>query len=290
MLYKEVSRPPGRVRLSMKELFDKSWLRRFFAGLIIGVGCILPGVSGGVMAVSLGIYSKMINAIGSFFRAKKENFLYLLPIGIGAGIGLLLVSNAVEWLMVRWENLVLFFFMGLVIGGIPSLIREANGSSGFKWKYLIAFAAGLALIVLLTVSEATEVAVAARTKILPWHALIAGAFISIGTIVPGISTSFVLILFGIYEPLLSALNNFQIDVLFFAGLGFGIMSLLSIKSIQLVFNRFPGYAYYCVLGFLAGSTYLAFPRLSLDFTLLIGILLFGTGLLISLLMGKSSAK
>jgi uncharacterized membrane protein len=55
------------------------------------------------------------------------------------------------------------------------------------------------------------------------------------------------------------------------------MSLLSIKSIQLVFNRFPGYAYYCVLGFLAGSTYLAFPRLSLDFTLLIGILLFGTG-------------
>jgi len=274
----------------MRVLPDKPWIQRFFAGLLIGIGWILPGVSGGVIAVSLGIYSKMINAVGSFFRSKKENFIFLLPIGLGAGAGFLLVSNVLEWLMVRWEQLVLLFFMGLVIGGIPSFIKEANSKSGFKWKYLIAFAAGLALIILLTVTEATEVAVAARTKILPWHALIAGAFISIGTIVPGISTSFVLILFGIYEPLLSALNSFQIDILFFAGLGFGIMSLLSIKSIQILFNRFPGYAYYCVLGFLAGSTYLAFPRPSLDYTLLIGIILFAAGLVISFLMGKSSAK
>jgi putative membrane protein len=271
----------------MKKVLNKDFVQRFFAGLLIGAACILPGVSGGVLAVSLGIYSRMINAIGSFFRAKKENFLFLLPIGIGVCIGLFIAGNAVEWLMLRWERLVLFLFMGLVIGGIPSLIREANDATGFRPKYLIAFATGLGLIILISISEAREVAAAARTKILPWHALLAGAFISIGTIVPGISTSFVLIALGIYEPLLSALTGFKTDVLFYAGLGFGITSLLSIKSIQLVFNRFPNYAYYCVLGFLIGSTCLAFPRPSLDYTLPIGILLFIAGLLVTLKTGKA---
>ena len=112
-------------------MIKSDWFRRFLAGLIVGIGWILPGVSGGVIAVSLGIYSKMIDAVGSFHR-QKENFLYLLPIGIGGCIGLFLVSNVLQWLMAEWYNDVVYFFIGLVIGGIPTLLREANSPQGFK--------------------------------------------------------------------------------------------------------------------------------------------------------------
>ncbi|MGI6578014.1 MAG: DUF368 domain-containing protein [Eubacteriales bacterium] len=271
----------------MKKILRSDSFRRFLTGVLIGVGWILPGVSGGVIAVSLGIYSKMINAVGNFLRAKKQNFLYLLPIAVGACVGIFLISNVVEWLMSKWFNQVMFFFIGLVLGGIPALLREANTSTGFRKRYLFTFALGLSIVLLLFVTETTNITAEAQTKIEPWHAILAGAFISIGTIIPGISTSFVLIIFGIYEPLLSALNNLDIGVLFYAGLGFAGMSLLSIKSIQLLINRFPGYCLYCVLGFLIGSTCLAFPIPTLDFSLFTEVALFALGLLISLKMGKA---
>jgi len=271
----------------MKNFLRSDAFRRFLTGILIGAGWILPGVSGGVMAVSLGIYSKMINAVGNFLRAKKQNFFYLLPIAIGGCIGIFLVSNLIEWLMSRWFNQVMYFFIGLVLGGVPALIREANTSSGFRKRYLFTFVLGLSIVLLLFVSETTSITAEARTSIQPWHALLAGAFISVGTIIPGISTSFVLIIFGIYEPLLAALNDLNIGVLFYAGLGFAGMSLLSIKSIQLLFNRFPGYCLYCVLGFLIGSTCLAFPLPTLGLGLISELVLFALGLLISLLMSRS---
>ena len=122
----------SRIRKPMKKMIKSDWFRRFLAGLIVGIGWILPGVSGGVIAVSLGIYSKMIDAVGGFLQAKKKNFLYLLPIGIGGCIGLFLVSNVLQWLMAEWYNDVVYFFIGLVIGGIPTLLREANSPQGFK--------------------------------------------------------------------------------------------------------------------------------------------------------------
>lgn len=271
----------------MKNFLRSDAFRRFLTGALIGVGWILPGVSGGVIAVSLGIYSRMINAVGNFLRAKKQNFFYLLPIAAGACIGIFLMSNLIEWLMTRWFNQVMYFFIGLVLGGIPALVREANGTSGFRKRYLFTFAFGLSVVLLLFFTETTSVAAAARVSIRPWHAILAGAFISIGTIIPGISTSFILIIFGVYEPLLSALNNLDIAVLLYTALGFAGMSLLSIKSIQLLFNRFPGYCLYCVLGFLIGSTCLAFPLPSRSFSLISEILLFGIGLYISLNMSRT---
>ena len=122
----------SRIRKPMKKMIKSDWFRRFLAGLIVGIGWILPGVSGGVIAVSLGIYSKMIDAVGSFLQAKKKNFLYLLPIGIGGCIGLFLVSNVLQWLMAEWYNDVVYFFIGLVIGGIPTLLREANSPKALK--------------------------------------------------------------------------------------------------------------------------------------------------------------
>lgn len=281
----------SRIRKPMKKMIKSDWFRRFLAGLIVGIGWILPGVSGGVIAVSLGIYSKMIDAVGSFLQAKKKNFLYLLPIGIGGCIGLFLVSNVLQWLMAEWYNDVVYFFIGLVIGGIPTLLREANSPQGFKKQYLIFFAIGLSIIVLLFASEATGATnVDSLQQLQPWHAILSGAILSIGTIIPGISTSFILLILGLYEPMLTALNSLNIPLLIYAAIGFAAMSLLSIKSIQLLFKRFPGYSYYCVLGFLVGSTFLAFPTPSWDAGLLIGVLLFAAGVFISLKMSKAPQK
>ena len=117
-----------------------TFLLHLAVGAVIGIGGVLPGVSGGVMAVSLGIYKPMIDALAGFFKSPRKNCLFLLPIGIGAVVGFLLGAVALSGLMERWYTQVMWLFLGLVAGGIPSFIKEAN-ERGFKWRYLIATAA-----------------------------------------------------------------------------------------------------------------------------------------------------
>ena len=123
----------GTKRLSARGTF----LLHLAVGVVIGIGGVLPGVSGGVMAVSLGLYKPMIDALAGFFKAPKKNFLFLLPVGLGAGLGFLLGAVVLSKLMRRWYVEVMWLFLGLVAGGIPSFLHEAN-ERGFKKRYLIA--------------------------------------------------------------------------------------------------------------------------------------------------------
>lgn len=102
----------------MQDKAKNNFLKRIISGFFIGLGAILPGVSGGILALSLGIYRDMINAVSSFFKHMKINFLFLLPIAIGAGLGVLSASFAVEWLMNNWFIPVMFIFSGFVLGGV----------------------------------------------------------------------------------------------------------------------------------------------------------------------------
>ena len=97
-----------------------------FAGVLIGTGCVLPGVSGGVMAVSFGLYRPMLDAVLGFFRNAKRSFLFLLPIALGGSVGFLIAAKGLGFAMARFETPMLFLFAGFIIGGIPDLLREAD--------------------------------------------------------------------------------------------------------------------------------------------------------------------
>ena len=265
--------------------YKRTALLHMLVGLVIGIGGILPGVSGGVMAVSLGIYRPMIDAVANFFKSPKKNILFLAPIGIGAALGLLLGAIVLDGVMVKYEAQVMFLFLGLVAGGIPSFIREAN-QRGFKVRYLIATIAGALVASTLLFLDKEAAGSAEAESLRPLEALISGAILAVGTVIPGISTSFILMYLGWYKPAMSAVADFELVTLVFLGIGAVACALLTIKVARWLFDRFYGYAYYGVLGFLIISAILIFPGFSGGWDVVINLLLAAAGFVVAWLFGR----
>ena len=102
-----------------------SWLSKIIKGIVIALGFILPGISGGVLAAILGIYERMIRFLAHPFKNLKEDVLFFLPVGIGMLLGIGLFSYPIEYLLENYQVYVLWSFAGAIIGTIPSLVKES---------------------------------------------------------------------------------------------------------------------------------------------------------------------
>ncbi len=283
----------------------KSFLLKLLCGIVIGIGGVLPGVSGGVMAISLGLYEDTIRAISGFFRDIKKNFLYLLPLAIGMGIGVLLTSNVVKVALEHYEAPLLALFSGFVLGSIPELFDEVKGMwhSGkpSRSKCIIAMICGLIFVLLFAFGETSVVSNDTAGTLNPVTALIGGAILSIGVVIPGVSSSFLLIFVGLYGAVLNtiagvmdlsilfssglgaALENLgnQIVPLIFMTIGFGLMALLLIKLVHLALDRHRAVTYAIIIGFVVGSVLLIQPTVFRKFSFAC-VLLFLAGIAVSL--------
>ena len=229
----------------IKEKKKKNFLIRILEGLLIGANCIIPGASGGVLAVAMGLYEPCVEAVYAFFRhfktKGKESFLFLLPLAIGGAAGLLGCSFGLEWLLQHVREPFMYLLIGMVLGGLPCFFREAN-SKGFKPRYLVASV--LAFLVIGAAAMANgKVTGGAGMSLTSWTAMLGGAIIVAGTMIPGMSTSFLLMMLGIYEPLLSALTHFQLTTLAFVGIGGIFGGGLMLLLIRAMFRRYRAYAY-----------------------------------------------
>lgn len=263
-------------------------LRYAIIGLIIGIASITPGMSGGALAAALGLYERMVQAISHPLRDLRRNLVFLLPVGIGAAVGVVGFSNVMEWLMQQAPNQVKWLFLGLVAGSVPALVRTAD-SRGFRrhWLlYTLVALAGLPLLGLLQQSWSAAPLSGGSSGYLA--CLGYGLMLAVGTIVPGISTSFILMAFGVYDQLLRAMAGLDLRILIPTGLGFCIGVLLLARLVEMLFRRFHSQAYYTVLGFLLGSALLILPRPVLGWLLLLDIGLFSLGVAVSLLMLRLS--
>lgn len=263
--------------------------RRFFlnlaVGAVIGLGGVLPGVSGGVMAVSLGVYRPMIEALAGFFKDVKKNFFYLLPVGLGAVIGFLLGAVALSGVMDRWYSQVIWLFLGLVAGGLPSFLKEAN-ERGFKWRYLIATVAGAAVASLLLLMKSGSGDVENLDSLNALQALASGAIVSVGTVFPGVSTSFVLMYLGWYKAMMDAFARIDVLTVALMGAGAAVCFVATVKSARWLFEKYHGYAYYGVLGFLIVSAALIIPGVTLSWMLAVDLALAAVGAAVAYLFGK----
>lgn len=260
---------------------------RLLAGALMGVGCVLPGVSGGVMAVSFGLYRPMLDAVLGFFRDIKKNVAFLLPLALGGGAGLLLGAKVLLIFMQQYQHSMLFLFMGFIIGGIPDLVKDAN-QGGFRPRYLWALALGVALAAGFAFGTGSEAVIATAdvASLSPVQALLAGGIFAVGTIVPGISTSFLLLYLGWYNPILQAVSSMEIVTLLCVAGGAAVCAILVMKLAKFLFDRVPNYAYYGVMGFLLVSIGLVFPGFAGGTQLIIDLLLFVAGALCALKMGN----
>lgn len=236
------------------------WLRNVLAGFLIGVGCILPGASGGVMAVSFGLYRPMLDAVLGFFHAPKKHLLFLLPIGIGGAAGLVAGAVCLSGAMAHHERLMLFLFTGFILGGAPDLLQEAEQSGPFRLKWLWSLALGILIALPLGLLGRQGAALAVLS---PVQSLLTGVLEGIGTVVPGVSTSMVLIRLGWYQAYLAAVSTLAVRQLVFIVPGFALSALACMRAVQWLFDRHTGPACYAVLGFVLVSVALVFPGFTL---------------------------
>ncbi len=261
-----------------------TFLYRLLCGFLIGVGCILPGVSGGVMAVSFGLYEPMLNALTGFFRNMRKHAAFLLPLVLGGAAGGLLCAGGLAFAMSRWEVPMLYLFLGLILGGVPALWR--NALKHYHPRYLWGLVPGMALLcaMLLTGNRPQ----AAALTLLQW--LLAGGIYALGTVIPGLSASFLLIQLGWYQPVLEVFSTLALPQLLPFVAGFALVTLLTIHAVQRLFARLPGFAAMGVLGLLAASVLPAIPKPEAGWAAVLDVAMLTLGMTVSLAMERLTTR
>lgn len=261
----------------------KSWLRNAAAGILIGVACILPGASGGVLAVSFGLYRPMLDAVMHFFREPRRHLTFLIPLGTGIAAGIVLGAVGLSGAIARYERLMLFLFTGLILGGVPDLLREAQQHEPFRAVWLLSLAGGICLALPLCLLNGHG---ADAQSLSPMQALLTGILEGVGTVVPGVSTSFVLIRLGWYQAYLSAVSGADLRQLALIAFGFALSTFACMHMTQRLFDRYTGHAYYAVLGFLLVSVAVVFPGFTLNRELWAQLGMLIIGVMVVRLMGQ----
>ncbi len=233
------------------------WFIRLVKGIFIGIGFILPGLSGGVLAVILGIYDRILVFLANLKKDFIKNVLFFIPVGIGMGIGVFLFSVVVEKAFGKYAAMFICLFVGFVIGTFPSLYRTA-GKQGRKTKdILIMMVSALAIFGLMMIGEKQLMDVSPSVPV--WFG--SGAMIGLGVIVPGMSPSNFLIYFGLYDKMASGIKDLDLTVIIPLMLGGIICVLLFAKLAAYLFKKYYSGMYHFILGMVIGSSAAIFPTI-----------------------------
>lgn len=261
----------------------KSFLYRILCGFCLGISVFAPGISGSIMAIIMGIYDKLIDITSNPLKNFKSNFKFLLPLGIGALISLVLFVLVFSYLFETYEKAVFMLFIGLIAGNLPMVYKEARKSK-FKWYYILGGVSAIAIAFVIGImSESVgETQVTAENTNLLYLAL-SGALAGFASLVPGMSVSMILIVMGVYDYLIASAKSFDIVTIAVVGVAFVLSMVVSSRFIKLIFSRFSAMAHFMVMGFLIGSIGGIFFTLPKDGSNLAGIIMLCIGLAVSLL-------
>jgi len=278
-----------------------NFIKDFFKGICIGAGAILPGISSGVLCVIFGIYDKLIESILGIFHNFKKNFFYLLPILLGCFVGIVLLGKILQLLFTSFPMPTKYAFIGLILGSIPLLIKKINSECSFRLHYfiytIIAFGIGLLTVILERYISSNILTTNAdllntlSTNTLPTLSstlllIISGFFMSIGIVVPGVSSTLILMCFSIYNIYLDAISTMNLSILIPLGIGVIIGGILFLKIIKYLLDNFYMQTFYSIIGFTLGSVLVLYTPLSFDSAGLVSILLLITGFYIAGLFEK----
>ncbi len=220
---------------------------------------LVPGVSGGSMAMILGIYDRLIEAVSDFFKDMKSNFVFLFLFVVSAGAGMLLLAKPILSLLDSYPKAMGFFFIGAVAGGIPAIYTQAQIKT-ISWKYVLYVAAGMVVVAMLSVFPTSELATTVSGERTAFTFLvIAGLVAAAALILPGISVSYLLLIMGLYHELMRAISELDMAFLFPIGIGLLAGIILLTKGLKFIMTRYPQISYLTILGFVIGSLAEVFP-------------------------------
>ena len=230
-------------------------------GFIMGIANIIPGVSGGTIALTMGIYEDLISSISNIFKKFKNSMAILIPFFIGAVLSIVLLSKIINFTLTKYPTPTIIFFVGLIIGGIPLLTKNVKGKK-IKPRYIALFLVTFIFILLLSFLGGVGKTVTITGSPLSYILLFIVGIIAAATmVIPGVSGSFVMMLLGYYGPIINSIDevtsftNVFSNILILLPLGIGIvLGIITIaKLLEFLFKRFKTETYYAIFGFIIAS-------------------------------------
>lgn len=243
-------------------------IKNILKGAVIGLANIIPGVSGGTMAVSMGIYDKLIHCVTHILKEFKKSVKFLLPVGVGMVIALVGLSFVIEAAFAHFPAQTNLLFIGLILGGLPAILKKVKGNT-IRLSHIIPAVVFFALVVGLAALGSGE----GSDADMSFNVLNVIKFFGVGVIasatmvIPGVSGSMILMLMGYYQPVIETINTFVraltafdvpvllqcCGVLVPMGIGIIVGIVVIAKLIEIVFEKWPLVAYWAIIGLIVAS-------------------------------------
>ena len=215
-------------------------MKYLFIGLLIGIGKIIPGVSGSIIAIRFNVYERIINSLLKYFQDIKKNTIFLFSIFSGVLIAIILLSKLILFFYTDYHYITIIIFAILIISGLKDIIKECN-------NYYLSIASFILSIILIKIPFTCNI-----------NYFIMGIIESISMIIPGISGTAIFISLGVYEKMLNLFINYNFYNIIVFLLGFLITSFILLKIVSYLFFKYKKETYSIILGFLFASIILMF--------------------------------
>lgn len=268
-------------------------IKNFLIGIVIGISNVIPGVSGGTMAIVFGIYDRLISSVINFFEDWKKNIIFLGALALGMGSGILLFAKLIKFCLENYPQQTNFFFIGLIIGTVPLIYKKSTELKVNKLNIvwcIVAFAIAF-LMGWIGKPETAQNTLITTLSITNGLKIFLGGFVAAAAmILPGISGSFILLLFGLYDSIITAVTEFNIPILFVVAIGIMFGFLIMTKIIDVLFKKYPQTAYFIILGLIVGSVYSIFPGIDFSLDTLVSLITFAIGFTIAYGLGKTETS
>ena len=285
-------------------------IKLFAIGIILGVANVIPGVSGGTMAVVFGIYNRLIDLISLNVKKIFSQWKFILPLGAGLVTGVLLFSKIITFLFNKFPIQTNWFFIGIILGSIPMIFthwlnakkhpslpepteqtEQATKSKKIPISSIICCAISLAIMILMVIFKSEK----PDTQITPGFSLynaivmlVGLAIAAIAMIIPGISGSFIMLALGIYSTVIGAIDSFNIYLLIPGALGAIVGLLCGAKLVRILMSKIPSQTYGIIFGLILGSVFVIFPTAGYSpLIVLTSIVCAAAGFLVSFLFSKT---
>ncbi len=240
--------------MKFHELIDRFLL--LLKGCIVGFGAIMPGISGGTLCVVFGMYRPIMEVFSSPRKYLRRHWKIILIFVAGAGIGFVGLSGLAGWLMKKNSWAVTCAFIGFILGTVPELWQDA-GREGRRPASYGALAAGFVVMLALLLFLKHQQAMTLAPNF--WGFLLCGVLWGISFIVPGLSSSTLLLFFGLYQPMLEGIARFSLPVLLPMALGVGITLLTLPKIVNAAYKKYYMAISHVILGIILATTVMIFP-------------------------------
>ena len=260
-------------------------LFRVIQGAVIGLGAVLPGISGGVLCVVFGIYKPIMELLSHPLKNFKTHVPKLLPVIVGLGVGFMGIANLLSFFLEKYPAPSVCLFVGLIVGMMPSLFREAGEKGRSQGSFISMGIAMVAVFALLLGLQFSSVQI---TPNFVWY-LFCGFCLALSVIAPGMSFSTLLMPLGLYTPFVDGIGHLNMGVLLPGGLGALITVILLAKAVNALFERYYSLAFHAIIGIVIAATAMIIPFQSFAISVgqcVVNVLCLAVGIIAALLLDR----